>query len=432
MSLAMKDRTIQSVPTSEASSPGQLKILILSQFFPPDITAAAFRLGDMSSQLAAAGHDVKVLAGEPHKASAGGVIDNLPAEANLDVRRCRVRQLHGTGAKAYLKHYFSFVRSSVAEGFRIWREGWRPDVLYVSSPPLFVGLAARLLSRLFGCSMLLEIRDIWPDSAVAAGQLSPGGRAYRVGRRLEKHLYRTAREIVCVAEPMAAYIRSQCKTPVAVCYNGIRADDVPAYIPAQDSAKAMRTLMYAGNFGRVQDLRLVVDAFSQLREERRVHGWQLVLMGDGACREELAKQVLERGSSEIVQLEPPVARDKAYARMLEADALYLSLMRSSVLEHTIPSKLFDYLAICRPIVAAIGGEGAEILASLPANMCVNPGDLEALKSAIEIMCNQIEERQGLAQEHRNFVLERFTREKSVEVLCKSLHRVARVRRRLPV
>jgi glycosyltransferase involved in cell wall biosynthesis len=397
-----------------------MNILVITQFFPPDITAAAFRLGDTATLLARKGHDVKVLAGDPHKGSADGVKMEDLVDSSVDVRRCSIKSLDKKGMRSYIGHYMSFVRSSISAGMTLKKEGWKPDVILCSSPPLFVGLAGRYLSFRFRRPLVFEVRDIWPDSAVAAEQLSSTGIAYRVGRMLEKYLYKKADHIACVAEPMAEYIRLQCPEscpkPVTVVYNGIQASLVP---PASDPPAApdgIKTLLYAGNFGHVQNMDLIVEGFIEASKENRIRGWRLRLIGTGVKLDELKRIVGDHGAESLVRIDPPVPRDVVFREMQSADALYLSLQKSFVLEHTIPSKVFDYLAMSRPIVAALSGEGREILSSTGANLCIDPGDSGGLQTILQSLGEQIDTMQVKASANRDLVLERFTREIAVDEL----------------
>ena len=214
-----------------------MRILFICQFFAPDITAAAFRMSDFAKLLAEAGDEVRVITSYPHKAQVADVDDQPFTAAGIQVNRCHLRQVQGSGAKAYLRHYWSFVHGSLRLGLGIWRAGWRPDVIYASSPPLFVGVTGRALSMLFRRPMVFEVRDIWPAAAVSAGQIRAHGRAYRLGRYLEKYLYRHAQHITCVAAPMRDYVMTQTRTPVTVVYNGISTESISAAEPARPSER---------------------------------------------------------------------------------------------------------------------------------------------------------------------------------------------------
>ena len=405
-----------------------MNILIISQFFPPDITAAAFRIGDTATLLARSGHDVKVLAGDPHKGTAEGVKMEDLVDSAVDVRRCHINTLDKKGMRAYIGHYMSFVRSSISAGMKLKKEGWKPDAILCTSPPLFVGLAGRYLSFRFGRPLVFEVRDIWPDSAVAADQLSATGKAYKIGRMLEKYLYKKANHIACVAKPMAEYIRSQCpkksQIPVSVVYNGIQERLVPPASDPPEQPDGIKTLLYAGNFGHVQNMDLIVEGFIKASKEERIRDWRLRLIGAGVKLEELQKIIADNDAESLVKIDSPVPRNVVFQEMQSADALYLSLQKSFVLEHTIPSKVFDYLAMSRPIVAALSGEGREILSSTGANLCFDPGDEAGLQSTLDSLGSGIEMLQKKASANRDLVLEKFTREIAVEKLISIFKQVS--------
>lgn len=395
-----------------------LRILVITQFFTPDITAAAFRLADTATLLVREGHEVCVVTAEPHKGRAEGDSGEHPLPDGLRIERCPIKPILGTGARAYTRHYLSFLRSSIARGWRIRRSGWRPDVVFASSPPLFTGLSGRIVAGLFRCPLVLDIRDVWPDSAVAAGQLAEDGFAYKIGRWLERYLYRKARHISCVANPMREYIVSQTKTPVTVAYNGVWRDAASETLGRMSATVNERTLLYAGNLGHVQELNLLVTVFAALRREGRLKAWRLRLIGAGVQRDNLANQIAELDATEYISLEPPVSRKRVADEFARADALFLNLKRDRALEKTIPSKVFDYLVAARPIVAGLIGEGRDVLESTGANVCCDPGSEDALRGALEEVNQRFAELDRMAPMNQRLVLERFTREVAAELLLK--------------
>jgi glycosyltransferase involved in cell wall biosynthesis len=394
-----------------------MRILFICQYFAPDITAAAFRMSDFARLLAAAGDEVRVITSYPHKVPVAAVDDSPFQALGIDVLRCRVREVSRTGARAYLRHYLSFVSGSMHRGLEIWREGWRPDVIYVSSPPLFVGISGRFLAVLFRRPMVFEVRDIWPDAAVSAGQLRAGSRAFRWGQRLERYLYRKANHITCVAEPMRDYLARWTKAPVTVVYNGVSIGRLPSGTEARcPSSDGRRVLLYAGNLGHVQQLDLLVRGIAQLSERPELAGWQFHLLGAGAQMENLRALARELNVADRVQFLPAVERDAAARMMHQADLLYLHLMHDDTMARTIPSKLFDYLLSARPILAGLSGEGVKILMSTGANVVFPPGDVEGLKQGLLQSIGRWAELDAAAPRNRELVLQRFTREHAAEVL----------------
>lgn len=393
-----------------------MRILIVSHYFPPDITAAAFRIGDFAKAFARAGHEIAVLTTEPHRGTAQDAAPPDPALESVRVRRTHLREIGSGGFVNYVAHYLSFVVGSVWQAGGMRLGGYRPDVIWVTSPPLFAGLAGRIMAALFGCPMVLDIRDIWPESAVSAGQLRDGGQAFRIGKRLERYLYTRARAITCVARPMAEYIRGQTQVPVTVIYNGVPASEMEGRAAPAARQEGPRQILYAGNLGRVQQLDLLIRAVADLKQAGEFEGWRVRIVGGGALREELAVQVEQLGLAGTVAVEAPMSREKVFDRLCSADLLYLSLKPDAVLRMTIPSKLFDYLMAARPIIGGIAGEGREILAATGANSCFEPGDLASLRATLLEATHRCGELDSSAPKNRALVLQRFTRERAADQL----------------
>ena len=393
-----------------------MKILAVSQYYPPDITACAFRIHDMVDCLRRNGHGVTVLTARPHKAQVDGDANHAQA---ADAMRTPLIKIGQGGLARYVAHYLSFVLGSCWLGLSLWLKRRKFDVVWVSSPPLFTGLSGLFLSRLLNCPLVLEIRDIWPDTAVAAGQLSEGGTGYRVGRRLELLLYKKADRIVCVSKPMQQYVEALTDVPVSVIYNGV---SVPANAEKErreeesDEVKGPRVLLYAGNLGLLQELDLLIRAFAQLRDNNRMQDWRIRLIGAGPEAENLRALVRELDLEGEVTVEPPMSREKVVALSGKVAALFVSLKHHPVLARTIPSKVFDCLLAGRPILACLSGEGVEILNHTGANLTCQPGDLERLKAMLLQAEERYEELEERAPANRALVLQRFTREKGTDAL----------------
>jgi len=394
-----------------------MRILFICQFFAPDITAAAFRMTDFARLLAAKGDDVKVITAFPHKVQVTAIDDRSFADAGIDVRRCPIVEVHGGGARAYLKHYLSFVWGSLRQGVRVWREGWRPDLIYVSSPPLFVGVSGRVLSLLFRRPVVFEVRDIWPDAAVSAGQLRAGSLAFRLGQLLERYFYRKAARITCVAEPMRDYLQRWTRTPVTVVYNGVSVDRSTARAVSPPAEPVtVRVALYAGNLGHVQQLDLLLEGVAHLMNREELCGWQFQLLGAGAQLTNLQELARRLKIEDRVKFLPAVDREEAARRISQADLLYLHLMHDETMAKTIPSKLFDYLLAARPILAGLSGEGAQLLRSTGANVVFTPGDLTGLEHGLLQAITMWPQLNTRAIHNRELVLRRFTRERAAETL----------------
>ena len=386
-----------------------MKILVISQFFYPDITAAAYRVSETCDLLRKFKHDVVVVTTNPHK---GTIIDLDSSKRDSWVIRVPIVPYKGRGLFDYLIHYVSFLVMGIVCGYPKTRN-WRPDVIWATTPPLSVGLLGSSLSRLLRAPLILDVRDVWPDSAVAAGMLRERTLPYRFAKRLETFLYKDARCITCVSKPMKSYIREWSgTTEVVLIYNGASFD---SFVKLDNERIIKKQIIYAGNLGRVQGLDTLLRAFHLLIKENVDHGRDLVLIGDGVLRKEIERESVVLGISDRVQFIDSIPKNILVARLEESEILFIGLDKHSSLELTIPSKVFDYMAIGRPIVAALAGEGREILGLCAENYLASPGDVVAIKNGLK---QQIEKSCVPAYVKCNIdlVRRRFTREHSTRIL----------------
>lgn len=396
-----------------------MRILIVSQYFPPDITAAAFRIYDTAKLLTQNEHEVCVITAYPHKAQAvDGNADGLDFSPVI-VRRSKIIKIGSGGLKNYLKHYLSFMFNSIWVGLRQRLRGWKPDIIWASSPPLFVGLSGHILSVLLRCPLVLDIRDIWPDSAVSASQISANSFAYRFGKKMERYLYNRASRITCVAEPMRQYIAAKTNTRVSVVYNGVLeqiSNESPRPSHFSTESNTHKTILYAGNLGRVQQLDLLIMAYAELLEHGHLKDWCIRLLGAGAMADHLKSLVLQLHLQEKVFIDPPVTREVTMQKLEVSDLLFISLLPDEVLTMTIPSKLFDYMLAAKPILGGISGEGKSILESTGSNVCYRPGRMNSLKQALRKATTEHRKLRELAHRNKALVLSKYTRQASVSKL----------------
>jgi glycosyltransferase involved in cell wall biosynthesis len=361
-----------------------MRVLLFTQYYPPEITAGAMRTESFVNGLVARGHEVDVICEVPSHPE-GEIAPGFRGravfrreEAGARVRRVWVYATPSKAARSRIANYASYALMAAAVGAR----GPRPDIVLASSPPLPVGAAAAAVARRFGVPWVLDVRDLWPDIAVVLGQL-PEGRALELARRLERRLYRSAARITAVTEPFKRHIEANGgEGKVSVIYNGTSSTYLDAGDTEPDRAQlglpADRfVLTYAGNLGIAQGLEAAVEAAGALGD-----GFQLLLLGEGPRRPALM-EMAGRLAPERVQFRDLVPPSEAARFMRASDALLVPLAKNPELRAYVPSKLFDACAIGRPVIVATGGEPERLVSEHDAAICVPPEDAGALVEAIE-------------------------------------------------
>jgi len=393
------------------------KILVISQFYAPDITAAAFRISETVGLLRQDA-DVRVITAVPHKAQA----EAAAARDDTGVVRVAIRPYQGGGPFNYIMHYLSFVLTATWAGVKLKRSGWRPDIIWVSSPPLFVGIAGDALRRIMGCPLVLDIRDIWPESAVGAKMISQDGLLFRLGKMLERWLYARADRMTCVSKAMQGYLVQASGKAVHVVYNGILRR--PPQAPAQH---VHRRILYAGNLGRAQGLDVLISAFADARKRSKaLTGWTVDFVGAGAIEDALRACVADLDLEGNVRFLGVLDKPSAMAEMRQSAALFINLLSEAVFALTVPSKVFDCMLAGRPILYGVENPEAQaILAGSGGNIEFIANDQASLADAIVDLATRLDKIEALAQGNSDIVLSRYTREEATRELFAALEAAQR-------
>lgn len=360
-----------------------MRVLILTQYFTPEIGATSTRLHTFAAGLARRGHDVEVVAELPNHPQ--GVVQPGFAGRQLVRRRLDgfrathvyVRTRPDKTSRDRMLFYATYAASAVAYG--AW--AGRPDVVLASSPPLPVGAAAAAIARRHRVPWVLDVRDLWPIAAVALGEIGPG-RALAFAERLERFLYRDAAAVTTVTRPFQDHIEALAPAAdVHLVPNGttrfwLDAASVPGDRAAARLDAGVFTWTFAGNVGLAQGLDAAVEAAALLGP-----GFRLVILGAGAARPGLEALAAERAPG-LVEFRDQVPPEDAVTVLRASDALLVSLADSPDLASFVPSKLFDFCAVGRPVVLAAAGESRRWAEGEGAVLAVPPGDPRALADAL--------------------------------------------------
>ena len=260
-----------------------------------------------------------------------------------------------TGFARRLASYFSFVASATVLGPPRLA---RPDLLFVESPPLFIGFAALALSRWWRIPYVFNVSDLWPESAVRMGVVAPG-LATRLAERLELRLYRSAAAVTGQSSEIISSITGRVPDkPSLVVTNGV---DPERFGPARVTARARELIgpepgpvfTYAGLLGLAQGLDQILDLARTLPPG--IPG-RFVLVGDGPVRSRLAARI-EQERLTRVRLVPAQPAGEIPALLAASDVALISL--GMHLPGAVPSKIYEAMANSLPILLIADGEARE-------------------------------------------------------------------------
>ncbi len=362
-----------------------MRILLLTQWFQPEVMLKGL---PFAKALAARGHDVEVVTGFPNYP--GGTIypgyrlrmHQKEMMDGISVHRVWLYPSHDRSALRRILNYCSFALSVLI--FTPWIIKKKPDVIYVYNL-VTLGAVAFMLRRLWGCRVLMDIQDLWPESVAGSGMMN---NAFFLER-----LTRFCNRIYCGADALAVLspgfknnliARGLSQEKVDVVYNWCDeeslARDVPGDVLRNDLALAGKfVVLFAGTMGAQQGLDAVLEAAALCLG--RFPDVRFVLAGGGTEKDRLAKKAADKKLSNVIFLpfRPAEAMGEVFGL---ADALLVHLKDDPVFRVTIPSKTQAGLFMGRPLIMAVQGDAAELVAQAGAGVICRPEDPEDLVRAV--------------------------------------------------
>jgi glycosyltransferase involved in cell wall biosynthesis len=395
-----------------------MRVLIVTQYFPPETGAPQARLSALAAVWAADGDDVTVLTGMPNHPT--GVLPPMYRRTVLcremaDSYRVVRTWLYATRNERMIRKtlsHLSFMVSSVLLG---WRATGPADVVLVSSPTFFSVLSGWLLAKVKRARFIVEVRDLWPAIFVELGVLT-NRRVIAVLERLELAAYRAADQIVVVSEGFRDNLirRGVPSSKVHTIRNGA---DVARFDVAEGAERGWRArlgagaddclVLYAGTHGISQELTSVAEAAALLARRPVGSCVRFAFVGDGAGKRHLEERIEELGLRNTVLL-PGVPNGEMPRLLAAADICLVPLRNVPLFSSFIPSKMFEYLAAGKAVIGSVAGEAAQILAEAGAAV-VPPEDSESLAAAIGTLAADSELRELMGKTGRAFVEESYDR-----------------------
>jgi len=404
-----------------------MRILFLSQYYPPEMGAAANRVGFFARRLAEWGHTVTVITAVPNyphgqvREGYRGRLVMESDEANVRVLRCWVYATRKGGLLPRLLNYFSFVVAASLTG--LCRAG-RQDVVVVESPPLFVGISGLLIRRFCRASLVFNVSDLWPETAIALNALRSRFLIW-LSTALEELLYRHSDLITGQTAGIVQNIRTRVPSvPVVLITNGA---DVGQYLAQPVHRRAKKELGleenflvgYTGLHGLAQGLQTVLEAAAQIRNEKPI---RFVFFGDGPEKPELV-EMARNMALENVHFFPAVPQANMPDVLASLDVAVVPLRRNELFWGALPSKLFEAMAASLPVILCAEGEARRVVLEAEGGICVPPEDAHALAEAVLRLYRDASLRKIAGEKGREYVQEKYDRVRIAKVLEQQLVRL---------
>jgi glycosyltransferase involved in cell wall biosynthesis len=395
-----------------------VKILYVSQYFPPEMGAPAARADELARRWVRMGHDVTVLTGFPNHPT--GVV---PAEWRSRLRRLLYKETVGgvrvvrtwlwplPNRKAHerIRNYASFWLSACVSGLALQRT----DFVIGTSPQLLVALSGWWLAWWKHVPFVFEVRDLWPESLAAVGAGSERSAIHRILRGVAGFLYRRSHHIVVVTPAFKDHLIQHWRVPaqkVSVVENGVETDLFRPCAPEKlPGTEGRFVICYIGTMGMAHGLETVVAAAERL--QRTLPKAMFLLIGEGAEKERIVEMAAGRGLSNIRFLgQQPRERIPAY--IAGADVCLVMLKKTELFKTVIPTKLLEYMSCEKPVIVAVDGQARQIVDEASAGIFVEPEDGDALVKAIQVLKAGPERRHRMGASGRQYIVARLSREQT--------------------
>lgn len=364
-----------------------MRIFLLTAYFPPDTGSASHLFYELGTALVERGHMVTVITGMPAYHAQGsleryrGRRSLREAVNGMDVRRVAVPQLPRHIMIARGLWQFSQAAAFLPTALGLPRH----DVAMVYSPPLPLGLTAWLVQWLRGTPFILNVQDLFPQSAIDLDKLRNRW-LIRTFEELERFLYRRASAVTVHSEGNRRHVvgKGAPAGRVSVVPNWVDTD----FIKPGERLNGFRrehgldsefVVSFAGVLGLSQDLDVVLAAADLLRD---LCGMRWLIVGDGIEKERLQAKAQQLRLPNVTFL-PMQPRDR-YPAVLHASDVCLTTLHSQVKTPVVPSKIMSAMAAGRPTVAALdlAGDAPQLIAEAQCGLCVAPEDPQALAGAV--------------------------------------------------
>lgn len=349
-----------------------MKILFLSDNFPPEVNAPATRTFEHCREWVKAGHEVTVITCFPNYPQGRvypGYKNSLCKTEWMDgIKVVRVWS-YMTANKGFIKRIIDFISFSVTSFIAGLFQ--KCDVIVATSPQFFTALSGRTLHFFKRRPWIMEVRDLWPDSIKAVGAMKESP-VLKYFSKEELWCYKSARKIVVVTNSFKREISNKGipAEKISVVKNGANTDLFKPRAKSPELLKKLglegrRVLGYVGTLGMAHKIDFLIDCVKELDD------YALMILGNGAERDNIKQKIESEGLKNIVLIDS-VPKEQVSEYIALQDAALVNLRKSPLFTTVIPSKIFETASMRIPILLGVDGEAREMVEEFGAGLFYEP------------------------------------------------------------
>ena len=365
-----------------------MRILFLTDNFPPETNAPATRTYEHCLKWINMGYNVTVITCFPNFPKGKvfeGYTNKLYQKENIDgitVIRVWSYITENNGFVKRIADYISYALTSFLFGLFI-----KTDLIIATSPQFFTAISGSMLSIFKRTPWVMEVRDLWPDSIAAVGSMNKSSKPFKILKKIEHHLYLSASKIVVVTDSFKKYIikEHQIKPEkVGVFKNGViinnfkkpKPNDVMT-LKESLGLKNKIIISYLGTHGLAHGLKFILESISKISNP----DLHFLFIGDGAEKENLIKYSKTLYLKNFTFLES-VTKSEIPLYIEISDYSLVNLKKSNEFKNVIPSKIFENIAMYKPILLGVEGESKKLIDDYEVGVCFEPENIESFLNAL--------------------------------------------------
>lgn len=393
-----------------------MKLLIVTQYFPPEIGAPQNRLYELAVRLQKSGVDITVITAMPnypqmviHKEYVGKKYA-FEKMGEIKVHRTSIYVSQNKSIISRLRNYFSFVWSSYFTGSKKVEDKF--DFVLCESPPLFLGISAYKIAKKKKAKFIFNVSDLWPESAEKM-EIVTNKFFLKLATKLEEFLYKKSELITGQTQGIVANI--QTRFPHKNVYwlpNGV---DLNYFQPSKDKNTQWRKdndfksddvlFFYGGILGYAQGLETILHAAHKISN----HKAKFIFMGSGPEKDKLI-QIKNQFSLENVFFFDAVTKAEMPEILNSIDAAVIPLKKLDLFKGAIPSKIFEALAMEIPLVLGVDGEARELFIEKGnCGLYFEPENVQELQEVIQKILDEPHLMETFGSNGRKFADQHFNR-----------------------
>ncbi len=372
-----------------------MKVAVVYQYYQSENAPGHSLIYDWTQHLAANGHDVTVIAGETgymkrNKPTLPWYRRLIRSEMVASVKVIRTftySDIH----RGYFNRLLSFISFSLTCPIGLFSLA-KPDIVIASSPPIFPIFSAWLACKLRRIPFVMEVRDLWPESAVQMGILKSKP-LIKIMQWMERILYNQSYKIIALTEGIKEDIcnRGWPTEKVVLVNCGV---DINKLYPDNNGAINIRKsynledkkiILYFGAIGEANNISVILRAAQHLKDH---HDICFMLVGDGMKSNHFRQKANELMLNNVLILNP-VPKDQARDYINAADICVVTLLDIPLFRGALPTKMLDYMACGKPVLCGVRGEAKRVLDESKAGLTFEPNDDKQFSELIlEILQNK--------------------------------------------